>query len=176
MVVIAIGGYTEGSVLDSLWFLDQYCWAEAPAENFPGGGQDFFFIRMKNQFSDFYDSYLWVMADCINNLRVTHLDLKVCHWPKKIVVQKWLNKRKICAMRWTEWKIYFSIFIFEFTQKLTNFEYKSDHISKIRYHKIDFFILFSSLRIFSVNLTTFQHFFLGWHTWCVTVNCKINQS
>ena len=104
MVVIAIGGYTEGSVLDSLWFLDQYCWAEAPAENFPGGGQDFFFIRMKNQFSDFYfSSYGYFCTQNIVNFRwiFTHS-----------------SKNKNCKKKY---------FVFHSIQHIPHLSYRSDH-------------------------------------------------
>ena len=32
-----------------------------------------------------------VIADCIHNLRLIHLDFQVCYWPKKIVNQKLPN-------------------------------------------------------------------------------------
>ena len=79
-------------------------------------------------------SNFWITADCIYNIRLTHLDFQVCHRAEKKVVQKWSNSQKRCAMSWNEWLIHFSIFIFsvmvdfvlKLIEKLTNFEYKNN--------------------------------------------------
>ena len=45
----------------------------------------------------------WIMVACIYNLPVCYLNFKVCHRPKKnVVVRKWPNLQKRCAMCWNE--------------------------------------------------------------------------
>ena len=56
-----------------------------------------------------------------------------------------------------------------------NFEYKIDHSSKNKKSENYFFIRFSSLRIFSFNLTTFEPGDTIENHTVSPVNCKYNQ-
>ena len=79
---------------------------------------------------------VWVMVDCIYNLQATFLTFQVCRRPNKKIPSKVVKFTWKMRMRWNQWKTNFPIFIFrlmvdfvpKIQRKLTNFEYKNDHI------------------------------------------------
>ena len=118
------------------------------------------------------------MAACIFNLGVTYWDFQVCHQPKKKLFisgqiykkDKQWAKTNEKSFLWFLFCELWSILYTKFIEKITNFEYKKDHISKIKnLQKSEnwFFIRFNTFCFskFHVNMNTFEVLGKTRHFW-----------